>query len=270
MIGLVRLAANAVVLQRLVASTSLLLPASRCESFSLPAAPTSPRGPPRPHREVDPRVEPSRQRRRLRRWRRIPPSAAFAMPNDADGSPPPNDAMDYLRERARRQERQYAELFSAGLRRSEEGRPPESVHLLLFRPNTPVQSVHTIEYPMGSGDNWILAFEDGDDCEAFANDLRRDNLDFAVPSVSAERFWNDTCDTGGVEGTSPGRWCSRLVAIFYPSSFPPSLIPPAFSPFIYIHSRDVPISPKRQCSSPSPGIARCRPRASSSSQGGSG
>ncbi len=204
MIGLVRLSAGAILLQRLVPASIivwlLLLSdgSSRCcESFSLhPAVPTSPRGPPR-HRHCDPREEtPSRRRRR-----RIPPLATFAMHNDDDGSPPPppppssnDDAMARLRERACWQENQYAMLFSAEQRRRsrEEGEerpspPPESVHLILFHPETPderQQSVHTIEYPMGSGDNWILAFENGDDCASFANELRRDNLDYADPSVS--------------------------------------------------------------------------------------
>ena len=297
MIGLVRLSAGAIVLQRRLVPASIIVcllllsdGSSRCccESFSLhPAVPTSPRGPPR-HRHRDPREEtPSRRRRR-----RIPPLATFAMRNDDDGSPPPpssndddDDAMAHLRERARWQEGQYAELFSAERRRrsGEEGEerpspPPESVHLILFHPETPDerrQSVHTIEYPMGSGDNWILAFENGDDCVSFANELRRDNLDYADPNVSEPKGFLNFIVVG------VRRWFATR-AIFSPSLVPgPLLIAHPFPPstrlpyiILLCTSRVLfvppPPSPRRRCSSPSHGIARCRIRASSSFPGGSG
>ena len=249
MIRRVRLAATVVVLQRLVESISLqlLLPSSRCESFSLPAVPASPRCPPRPRRG-DPRGEtPSRRRRRRRR-------RTFALPDDDGGSPPPSsnyDAMDHLRERARRQESQYADLFSAALRRSGGGGrpppPPGSVHLVLFHPGAPAQSVHTVEYPMGSGDNWILAFEDGDDCVSFANELRRDNLEYADPSVSWSGVSERRACRRGPRGTLPGpsnTRDSRLVQIFHPSPPPPPRLLPLYVFFVPSRVRRPPPQPE--------------------------
>jgi len=40
------------------------------------------------------------------------------------------------------------------------GRPkPEDVYIILFNPGTEQEGVHTVEYPKGSGNNVILAFE---------------------------------------------------------------------------------------------------------------
>jgi hypothetical protein len=68
---------------------------------------------------------------------------------------------------------------------AEEKRPlPESVHIILFLPETPQQHVHTIEVPKGSGNNILLAFEDETDCHVFAQMLK--DLDFVDPCVSFE------------------------------------------------------------------------------------
>lgn len=106
-----------------------------------------------------------------------------------DGGPSPLD-MDGLRERMRRQEDQYARLVAEQASYVEEEREvPESVHIVLFRPGTPEQHVHTIEIPMGSGNNVILAFEGGADCYSFARALQ--DLEFADPCVSSSMVMDD-------------------------------------------------------------------------------
>ena len=93
--------------------------------------------------------------------------------------------MNILQQRMDRQQNQYAKLIMEQSRYIEqETNLPESVHIILFNPDTPNQNVHTLEIPKGSGNNMILAFEDGTDCEMFAQSLRE--LEFVDPSVSVE------------------------------------------------------------------------------------
>lgn len=61
-------------------------------------------------------------------------------------------------------------------------RRPEFVHAVFFNPHTDREGMHTIEYPQGSGNNVILAFEDANDCAAFSQDLQRQH--FYNPTVS--------------------------------------------------------------------------------------
>jgi hypothetical protein len=59
--------------------------------------------------------------------------------------------------------------------------PPTSVFIILFRPGTKDEGVHTIEYPRNSGNNVILAFEAKHDCDKFAGALKEQ--DFFEPLV---------------------------------------------------------------------------------------
>ena len=101
--------------------------------------------------------------------------------------------MEVLRKRIEKQETQYAKLLMEQSKYeisddfdddSDEMRPlPQSVHIILFLPETPEQHVHTIEIPKGSGNNVLLAFEDEGECHMFAEMLVRD-LGFVDPCVS--------------------------------------------------------------------------------------
>jgi hypothetical protein len=61
---------------------------------------------------------------------------------------------------------------------------PEDVHIILFNPNTDEEGAHTIEYPKGSGNNILLAFESADECIEFAFILKHQQ--FFDPMVSAQ------------------------------------------------------------------------------------
>ncbi|KAL7516996.1 hypothetical protein ACHAWX_001961, partial [Stephanocyclus meneghinianus] len=102
--------------------------------------------------------------------------------------------MDVLRQRMEKQETQYAKLLMVQSNYKldddfyeEEKRPlPESVHIILFLPETPQQHVHTIEVPKGSGNNILLAFEDETDCHIFAQMLK--DLEFVDPCPEETEF----------------------------------------------------------------------------------
>jgi hypothetical protein len=59
---------------------------------------------------------------------------------------------------------------------------PEKVHVVLFNPETAQQGAHTIEFPKGSGNNVILAFESSAACHKFAQLLKQQH--FFDPMVS--------------------------------------------------------------------------------------
>jgi len=75
---------------------------------------------------------------------------------------------------------------------------PESVHIILFHPGTEKQHVHTIEFPQGSGNNLILAFENGGDCVEFARMLH--DLEFVNPSPEETMFepFAQYCEMSGL------------------------------------------------------------------------
>ncbi len=56
-------------------------------------------------------------------------------------------------------------------------RRPTHVHAVFFHPHSDQEGMHTIEYPQGSGNNVILAFEDEDDCRAFSQELINQHFD---------------------------------------------------------------------------------------------
>lgn len=63
---------------------------------------------------------------------------------------------------------------------------PEQVHVILFNPHSHDEGMHTIEYPKGSGNNVILAFEDVQDCNVFSDNLKAQQ--FHDPTVSSSAY----------------------------------------------------------------------------------
>jgi len=65
-------------------------------------------------------------------------------------------------------------------------------------PDTPQQTVHTIESPPNSGNNFILAFESGADCMAFASALQ--DLEFVNPRPEETVFepFSEYCEASGL------------------------------------------------------------------------
>lgn len=63
---------------------------------------------------------------------------------------------------------------------------PEEVHIILFNPDSEQEGVHTVEFPKGSGNNVILAFESRSDCERFAGILKAQH--FFDPSPQETNF----------------------------------------------------------------------------------
>jgi len=70
-------------------------------------------------------------------------------------------------------------------------RIPDQVYIVLFLAGTAEQGAHTIEYPKGSGNNVMLAFESEEACHKFAISLKAQN--FFRSSTLSVRY-------GGLEG----------------------------------------------------------------------
>jgi hypothetical protein len=75
------------------------------------------------------------------------------------------------------QEDPYHKLFHL----SDSCSRPLTAFIILFRPGTQDEGVHTIAYPRKSGNNVILAFEAKQDCDKFAGVLKEQ--DFFEPQV---------------------------------------------------------------------------------------
>lgn len=72
----------------------------------------------------------------------------------------------------------YLPIEAGGLSTLEK---PEMAYVVVFQPGTFNQGAHTIEYPQGSGNNVVLAFESFQACRKFADSLAEQN--FVDPQV---------------------------------------------------------------------------------------
>lgn len=75
---------------------------------------------------------------------------------------------------------------------------PEDVHIILFNPNTDEEGAHTIEYPKGSGNNILLAFESADECIEFAFILKQQQFFDPMPQQMNLEQLEAYCETLGV------------------------------------------------------------------------
>jgi len=58
---------------------------------------------------------------------------------------------------------------------------PELVYIILFEPDTDNEGAYTLEFPKGSGTNYLLAFESEQECYDFANILKGKQFFDPVP-----------------------------------------------------------------------------------------
>jgi Protein of unknown function (DUF3110) len=81
-------------------------------------------------------------------------------------------------------------------------RSVEEVHIILFHAGTEQQGVHTIEFPKGSGKNYLLAFEILPECEQFMTSLQQEgNIQFqnAMTAECQYAELKEFCDTISVQ-----------------------------------------------------------------------
>jgi Protein of unknown function (DUF3110) len=104
--------------------------------------------------------------------------------------------MHELKQRINQVSNPYHDFFAAADWSLEER--PEQVHVIWFKPNTDEQGVHTIEYPKGSGNNFVLAFESKVACEKFAESLQAQNFDKPQPMEFELDSLESFCDMLGV------------------------------------------------------------------------
>lgn len=80
-----------------------------------------------------------------------------------------------------------------------ESKPPQNVNIVLFYPETEHEGVHTIEFPKGSGDNILLAFEDRTECLNFALVLKDQKFFDPTPREINFKELSDYCKSIGLQ-----------------------------------------------------------------------
>ena len=110
----------------------------------------------------------------------------------------PSETLDMkeLKQRINELTNPYHELFAADHWSLEER--PEDVYIILFKPDTEEQGLHSIEYPKGSGSNFVLAFQSKEACDKFAATLKAQKFDFMAPKCFDLESLESLCDTLGV------------------------------------------------------------------------
>ena len=84
--------------------------------------------------------------------------------------------------------------------------PPEDVFIILFDKDTENEGAYTIEYPSGSGKNFLLAFENEFDADLFAQTLKVKELsDFRVSPEP------QTVDYMALENAADVSYCMHLL-----------------------------------------------------------
>lgn len=81
----------------------------------------------------------------------------------------------------------------------EDSPKPRDVFVILFCANTDDEGIHTIEFPKGSGNNMILAFESVTECEDFAGTLRDQHFFDPEPTEIMLRDLEEYSEPLGVE-----------------------------------------------------------------------
>jgi len=87
-------------------------------------------------------------------------------------------------------------IFGPGI---EDKPKPKDVFIILFQPDTDDEGVHTVEFPKGSSNNVILAFESMEECEVFADILKNQEFFEPQPTNIALQELESFCDPIGVE-----------------------------------------------------------------------
>lgn len=120
--------------------------------------------------------------------------------SDDDGSSSSEEMdMDVLRQRIEQQQSQYYDLIMADEQDGGATRPV-NVFIIVFNPESDEQGVHAIEFPQGSGNNIILAFESEKDCTEFSDMLKQDSMQFhdPIPSETELEGLESFCSAMGV------------------------------------------------------------------------
>jgi hypothetical protein len=76
---------------------------------------------------------------------------------------------------------------------------PDNVYIILFNPDTEREGVHTIEFPKGSGQNIILAFESEIECHIFSNSLKEQNFYAPTPQEMNLESLENYCESINVD-----------------------------------------------------------------------
>ena len=78
---------------------------------------------------------------------------------------------------------------------------PEIVYIMIYNPGQPEEGLHTTEFPKGSGNDVVLAFESLEECVAFSNIIKSDkslNLPEPIPTPTPYEQMNMACQNMGL------------------------------------------------------------------------
>lgn len=102
--------------------------------------------------------------------------------DDNDDDDEEEDTEDFMNSLTLQEKKQMAKEFFSRILDYDEEMRPEFVHIILFSVGTSREGAHSIEFPQGSGNNVLLAFEDELECGEFIEGLKEQ--DFFDPVVS--------------------------------------------------------------------------------------
>jgi len=107
-----------------------------------------------------------------------------------------------LKHRINRVTNPYYELFAATEVWNVVEDRPDHVYIVIFKPDTAEQGFHSIEYPKGSGSNFVLAFQSYQSCNRFTKALSKAQQQQFDACIVPQRFELDflenMCDSLGV------------------------------------------------------------------------
>lgn len=102
-------------------------------------------------------------------------TAAFAPARPSNNGMPQSGFISFIGSSSRlffglssieKQENQYLDL---AIQHAHTVVWPETVHIIVYNPHSELEGVHVTEYPRGSGEQTLLAFESASECQHFCD-----------------------------------------------------------------------------------------------------
>jgi hypothetical protein len=118
-----------------------------------------------------------------------------------------NEFYDDLKRRIKAETNPYSNIFAAA------DHEVSTVHIISFALGTSRQGIHSIEFPKGSGNNVVLAFESREACAKFAEHLRAQH--FFDPTVSFVVCKKQGMMMVGAVKALSFRWTQKRIVLYF-------------------------------------------------------